>query len=40
MIPTQLTLVKEMALWLKALAALAKDPGSVSSTYMAAHNYP
>jgi hypothetical protein len=26
-----------MAQWLRALAALAKDPGSVLSTYVAVH---
>ena len=37
--PTQVTLTGEMAQWLKALAALPGDPGSVPSTYMAAHNH-
>jgi hypothetical protein len=27
-----------MAQWLRALAALPEDPGSISSTHMAAHN--
>jgi hypothetical protein len=29
----------EMAQWLKAFAVIAKDPGSVSNTYMVVHNY-
>ena len=28
----------ESAQWLRALTAFSKDPGSVPSTYMAAHN--
>ncbi|CAO2645611.1 hypothetical protein LEMLEM_LOCUS27546 [Lemmus lemmus] len=27
-----------MAQWLRALTALPKDPGSIPSTHMAAHN--
>ena len=30
---------KEMSGWLRALAALAEDPGLVPSTCMAAHNH-
>ena len=29
-----------MAQWLRALAALPEDPGSIPSTYMTAHNSP
>ena len=41
MCPFKSTLVGagEMAQWLKALTALREDPGSVLSTYTAAHNY-
>ena len=28
----------EMAQWIRALAALPEDPGSIPSTHMAAHN--
>jgi hypothetical protein len=28
-----------MAVWLRALAALTEDPGSIPSTYMPVHNY-
>jgi hypothetical protein len=28
----------EMAQWLRALSILPKDPGSIPSTHMAAHN--
>ena len=31
---------RELAQWLRVLAALAEDPGLVPSTHMLAHSYP